>query len=184
VFQDDRTLKRFLLICERLIHKWQQNYYLTDWRSDKRALDEPSGDKKDSKKSEGNPTPRVAPLRATVGITAMVAARATTNETTAPRGKTRSTPTSTKKGSGLAVRPSRLSRHGWSRTTAVTNTQPYDSISVPMEISCPSSQRGGRIEHPTEAGRVRTTPPRAEVDRITDLRKVSTKDAETRARPH
>jgi len=31
VIQVDRTLKQFLLICERLIHKWQQNYYLTDW---------------------------------------------------------------------------------------------------------------------------------------------------------
>ena len=67
VYQDKRTLKRFLLICERLIHKWQQNYYLTDWRSGKRALDEPPGDKKDNKKSKGNPTPRVAPLSATVG---------------------------------------------------------------------------------------------------------------------
>jgi len=40
VYQDEKTLKRFLLICERLIHKWQQNY-LTDWRSGKRALYEP-----------------------------------------------------------------------------------------------------------------------------------------------
>ena len=40
----------------------------------------------------------------------MVVVRATMNETTAPRGKTRSTPTSTKMGSGLAVRPTRLSK--------------------------------------------------------------------------
>jgi hypothetical protein len=67
VFQGDRTLKRFLLLCERLIHKWQQNYYLTDWRSGKRALDEPSGVTKDSKKSKGIPAPRAIALSATVG---------------------------------------------------------------------------------------------------------------------
>jgi len=53
-FENDKTLKRFLLICERLIHKWQQNYYLTDWRSSKRELNEPPGDKKNNKKSKGH----------------------------------------------------------------------------------------------------------------------------------
>ena len=70
--------------------------------------------------------------------------------------------------SGLAVRPTRLSRHGWSSTITVTNIQPCVSISVPMELRWPSRQRERRIEYLTES------------DRTTDLRKDSTKDAERR----
>ena len=36
-FQNNRTFDRFLLICEKLIYKWQQVQFQYDFRNDKRA---------------------------------------------------------------------------------------------------------------------------------------------------
>ena len=40
-FQRDQTFKGFLMICEKLIYKWQQVQFQYDFRNDKRAIEGP-----------------------------------------------------------------------------------------------------------------------------------------------
>ena len=65
-FQDNRTCDRFLLICEKLIYKWQQVQFQYDFWNDKRALG-PSDSTRDNKKSKSSQPPRAVPMATAVG---------------------------------------------------------------------------------------------------------------------
>ena len=93
-FKQALTDEQFLLICEKLIYKWQQVQFMYDFRKDKRAPG-PSDSSRDSKRSKGNQQwpPRSA-------STARAAVSPITSERTVPPGSILSTLTSTRRGSG------------------------------------------------------------------------------------
>jgi hypothetical protein len=65
-YQRHATIDQFLLICEKLIYKWQQVQFQYDFRNDKRAPG-PSDLSRDSKKSKSSQPPRAAPMATEVG---------------------------------------------------------------------------------------------------------------------
>ena len=65
-YQRHATIDQFLLICEKLIYKWQQVQFQYDFRNDKRAPG-PSDWSRDSKKSKSNQPPRATPMATEVG---------------------------------------------------------------------------------------------------------------------
>ena len=56
-YQRHATIDQFLLICEKLIYKWQQVQFQFDFRNDKRAPG-PADLARDSKKSKSSQPPR------------------------------------------------------------------------------------------------------------------------------
>ena len=66
-YQRQATIDQFLLVCEKLIYKWQQVQFQYDFRNDKRRAPSPANLSRDSKKITSNQLPKAAPMANEVG---------------------------------------------------------------------------------------------------------------------
>ena len=98
-YQRHATIDQFLLVCEKLIYRWQQVQFQYYFRNDKRAPS-PADLSRDRKKTQCSQPPKAAPMATEVASTARAAANAITCDRTVPPGTLPSNPTSTRKGSG------------------------------------------------------------------------------------
>ena len=60
------TIDQFLLVCEKLIYRWQQVQFQYDFRNDKRATS-PADLSRDRKKTKSSQPPKAAPMATEVG---------------------------------------------------------------------------------------------------------------------
>ena len=142
-YQRHANIEQFLLVCEKLIYKWQQVQFQYDFRNDKRAPS-PSDASRNNKKSKSSQPPRDTASIARAAVSLI------TSERTVPPGTILSTPTSTRKGSGWAAPPTRQSSHGWPPKIAQASTRPCDSSFAPMEQQWCLSRERSRIDNPKE----------------------------------
>ena len=57
-YQRQATIDQFLLVCEKLIYKWQQVQFQYDFRNDKRRAPSPADSSRDSKKTKSSQPPK------------------------------------------------------------------------------------------------------------------------------